>query len=134
MSAGSLDTYVVEPRVVTAGGKPVQVSPLKMRAIPPFTRAISPALGPLLAGDLLTAVGVGGESLISAVAIATGEPEEWVGDLLPDAFLALLAAVVEVNTDFFAQRVTPAVEAVTARLTALASTTPSPLSAPTVTG
>lgn len=46
-------------------------------------------------------IAVGGEDLVRAVAIATDQPEDWLGELLPDEFLALVTAVVDVNTDFF---------------------------------
>lgn len=127
----SLETYVPEIRHPLIGGKNVTVAPLKVRQIPAFTRAISPIMGPLLAGDMLAAVSVGGEDLVRAIAIATGEPEDWLGDLLPDEFIQLAAAVVEVNADFFVHRVMPELTRTTSHLTtALIGQTPSPSSPP----
>ncbi len=129
----SLDVYVPEPRTVAAGGKTIDVLPLRVRQIPGFTRAVVPVLGPLGTGDLATAIAVGGEDLVSAVAIATGEPEDWLGELLPDEFLALVTAVVEVNADFFARRVLPALNAATETTLATLGVTRSPSSSPTAT-
>ena len=129
----SLDIYTPQPRPVTAGGKTINVLPLKVRQIPGFTRAIVPVLAPLGAGDLATAIAVGGEDLVRAVAIATDQPEDWLGELLPDEFLALVTAVVDVNADFFARRVLPALNAATETTLATLGMTPLPSSSPTVT-
>lgn len=106
----SLDVYVPEPRVIEAGGKTLQILPLKVRQIPAFARHITPVVGPLLSGEFLEAMAVGGEDLVQAVRVATGEPEAWLADLYPQDFLVIVAAVVEVNADFFAQRVLPALD------------------------
>lgn len=125
----SLETYVYAASLVEAGGKHVAVSPLRVRQIPAFTRAISPIMGPLLAGDMLAAVSVGGEDLVRAIAIATGESEEWLGDLLPDEFIQLAAAVVEVNADFFVHRLAPTLSTAGAR--AMSALTDGATSSPT---
>lgn len=128
----SLDTYIPEIRHPLIGGKSVTVAPLKVRQIPPFLRAAGPAAQALFGGDLPGALARHGEALIQAMAVATGEPETWLGDLDADDFLRLVGEVVEVNADFFAQRVTPALEATVAKLTQALTpgATPSPSSSP----
>jgi len=128
-----LETYVPEIRQFDVAGRVVAIAPLKVRQIPAFTRAISPVLGPLAAGDVLTAVAVGGEDLTRAVGIATGEDEAWLGELNADDFLLLAAAVIEVNADFFARRVLPALTAATERTQAILGAMPLPSSAATGT-
>lgn len=138
----SLDTFVTEPRMVAAGGKQVAVAPLRVRQIPPFARAIAPAMSAIAGGHMQDVIIAHGESLVRAVAIATGESEEWLGDLTADEFLALASAVVEVNADFFGQRVAPMLErAAQTMAQALsgvgantAGPTPSPSSAPSASG
>lgn len=103
----SLDTYIPLERVIQAGGKNISVSPLRVRQIPAFARAIAPAVPALSGGDLAGAVGAHGDSLIRAVCVATSEAEDWVGDLMPDEFMALCVVVIEVNADFFSRRVVP---------------------------
>lgn len=127
-----LNTYVPEIRHPLIGGKTVTVAPLKVRQIPPFLRAAGPAAGLLFAGDLAGALGLHGEALIEAIAIATHEPADWLGDLDADEFLRLVGEVVEVNADFFAHRVSPALTATVDRLTSAltAGETPSPSSSP----
>lgn len=128
----SLDTYIPEIRHPIIGGKNVTVAPLKVRQIPPFLRAAGPAAADLFSGDLAGALGRNGEALIYAMAVATGEPEAWLGDLDADEFLRLVGEVVEVNADFFAYRVTPALEATVAKLTQALTpgATPSPSYSP----
>lgn len=125
-----LDTYIPTPRDVVAGGKTLQITPLRVRQIPAFAAAVAPAAGLLMSGDVLKALAVHGDSMLQAVAVATGEPADWLGDLLPDDFIGLASVVVEVNADFFVQRLAPAIEAATAQLqrtlTPTAGATPSP--------
>ncbi len=127
-----LDTYIPEVRHPLIGGKSVTVAPLRVRQIPPFLRAAGPALSGLFAGDLAGALATHGEALIEAVAVATGEPAEWLGELEADEFLRLAVEVVEVNADFFVRRVSPALETTVTRLTAAMTpgATPSPSSSP----
>lgn len=129
----SLDTYVIDVRQLLVAGKSVGIAPLKVRQIPAFTRAVGPVLAPLLAGDLMSAVAQGGDDLVRAAAIATGESVEWLGELLPDEFLTLLANVIEVNADFFVQRVLPTLNAAAEKTQAILGATPSLSSAPTDT-
>ena len=52
------------------------------------------------------------DEVIEAVAVATGKPAEWVGDLMPDDLCFLALKIIEVNADFFAQRLAPGMEMV----------------------
>lgn len=85
------------------------------------------------AGDLATVITVGGEDLVRAVAIATDQTEDRLGELLPDEFLALVTAVVDVNADFFVRRVLPALNAATETTLATLGVTPLLSSSPTAT-
>lgn len=128
----SLETYVPEIRHPLIGGKSVTVAPLRVRQIPPFLRAAGPAAQALFGGDLAGALAVHGEALIESMAVATHEPAAWLGDLEADEFLRLVGEVVEVNADFFARRVTPALDATVTKLTSALTlgATPSPSSSP----
>lgn len=129
----SLETYIPEARHLVIAGKPVTVAPLKVRQIPAFARAIAPAAQAVFSGDLMGAVAAHGEALIEAMAIATGESAEWLGELEADAFLALVGEVVEVNADFFVRRVGPALNATVERIgqaLTTAGATPSPACSP----
>ena len=106
----SLDSFVPDVKEIEIAGKAVKISPLKIRQIPGFSRAIGPVSTMLFGGDMMGAIAMHGEGLIKAVAIAIEQTEDWIGDLPPDEFLHLATAVVEVNGDFFVRRVRPALE------------------------
>lgn len=103
----SLDTYIPQPRILEIGGKSLALLPLRVRQLGPFSRAVEPVAGLLMAGDMLDAVRGGAEHIAAAVAIATDQDPAWVGDLYPDDLLRLVAAVMEINADFFTRAVTP---------------------------
>jgi hypothetical protein len=58
------------------------------------------------------------EAVITATAVASRRPKEWVEGLALDEAIRLAAAVFEVNADFFVQRVVPAVQHAAARVNA----------------
>lgn len=129
-----LDTYVIVPREIEAGGKTLAITPLRVRQIPAFVRAISPAAGLLTDGRIADAVALHGDGIVEAMAVATGETEDWIGDLLPDAFLELVAAVMEVNGDFFARRVAPLITAMQEKAEAAATSMRGATSSPSLSG
>ena len=133
----ALDTYVIQARVVDAGGKPVAITPLRVRQIPAFVRAIGPASALLMDGRIADAVALHGDGIVVAMAVATDESEDWLGDLLPDAFLELVSVVMEVNGDFFARRVAPLIKNMEAKAMAatkaMSGATSSPPSSDTAT-
>lgn len=133
----SLETYVPLPRQIEVGGKSVGIMPLRVRQIPAFVREIGPAGSLLMAGRVADAVALHGDGIAAAMAVATGEDEAWIGELFADAFLDLVAAVVEVNGDFFARRVAPRIAEMQARAEAAMATraaTPGAMSSPSSSG
>jgi hypothetical protein len=93
------------------------VSPLKIRELAPVARAlepVAPQLQRLVDGELtaarILAFTVDADLFADAVAEAARVERQWVGDLLCDDFLILARAVIEVNLDFFVQRVVPAMQ------------------------
>lgn len=123
-----LADLIAEPRTVAAGGRQIAIRPLAPRQLPAFVAAVRPlqqALGAGLALDdlkgcaLLDLVERHTDDVIRAVAIATREPESVIGDEIDIGELVDLAmAVIEVNADFFARRVAPAMVAAMARVAA----------------
>lgn len=129
----SLDTYVITPRALAIGGKTLALTPLRMRQLPAFAKSIMPVAGFMMRGELLAALAIAGDDLVDAVTVAIGEPREWVVELLPDEFITLASAVMEVNTDFFVQHVAPQVTAAAESMTKAlrAGATSSPVSSAT---
>lgn len=125
-----LETYVPTACSLEVGGKTLSFGPMRVRQIPGFVAALAPALHLITAGQLLAAVSAHGDALIRASAIASGEPEDWIGELMPDDFVRLVTEVIEVNASFFVARVMPAMtraEGLMTRLTAHAMTGATPL-------
>lgn len=118
------DEHVIEPesRTVLLDGEPLQVKPVTVGRLPRFLRAIKPVLATMQGEelDLFAAFADHGEQVIEALSIATGLPVARIEVLELDAALDLARAVIEVNLDFFARRVTPAI----AQLTTVAGPTP----------
>ncbi len=90
--SNELDTIVGIADSVSVDGMEVKVSPLKVRDIPPFSRALKPILpqvSEMLSGKVDTAsiinIMTNGNHLIEAVAIATGKESEWIESLNPDS-------------------------------------------------
>jgi len=128
--ADSLETFAPVPCEVRAGGRTLEILPLRLRALPRFSQAVQPVLPALMAGDLQAAIQQHQEGLVRAVAIATGTEEDWLGELWPDEFVRVARAVLEVNVDFFGRRVIPelsaAADSLTGKMTAFRGAGSSP--------
>jgi hypothetical protein len=70
------------------------------------------------------------DELMATMALAIGQPREWVSGLLPDRFLDLVILVLEVNADFF-MRARPVLRLLWARAQAALPKAPAPASGPT---
>ena len=104
-------TNTVGSALQLADGRTLQVTPLKVRQLGPFARAVEPfiALIPLNGTpvDLLPIVSQHAEQAQLAVCIATGLTAEEVADWELDTFARAIGVVLAVNVDFFVQRLAP---------------------------
>lgn len=110
-----LDTLVPTARTVEGIG----VKPLVVRQISPFAKALKKLPPDILAGVEtgvvdFAAIAEHCDVFAEAVAIATDTKREQIGDLHPDALVALVGAVLEVNLDFFVRRLAPQLQALAA--------------------
>lgn len=122
-----LSTLLAEPGRVEIGGRTVEVKPLTVRQLAPFARVLRPLAGELeqLLGGAgpsldgwLGLIEAHGERLIDAAEIAAPALSHEQIEALPlDEFAALVMAVLEVNTDFFARRLLPSLEGKVAAVT-----------------
>jgi hypothetical protein len=131
-----LNVLVPSAVTVTVGGESLAITPLRIGELPAFTRALAPAVAEFRREgiDWLALFGLHGEAMLTALAVASRRPREWIEQLAADEAILLAATIIEVNSDFFARRVLPKVEAAMARLPAqgptAGSTSPSGSSAP----
>jgi hypothetical protein len=124
----SLDAFLPQARSVSVGGRTLSILPLRVKQIPAFAKAIAPAMSRIASGDIIGAVAEHGEQIIDAVSIATGAERDFVEALEADAFLELASVVMEVNADFFARRVLPALEKMSETMVRTLGAQPSPSS------
>lgn len=117
------DDEVLEPmqRNVTVSGESLVITPVTIGQYPAFARAVRP-LVPAFAGkgdeiDVLELLAEQGDQVLDVVCVAIGREREWVGKMQPDAFIEVAQAVIEVNLNFFVQRLLPRIEAATDLLT-----------------
>lgn len=66
--------------------------------------------------DLMKLVADHGDEVTAIIGIATGKSREWVEALALDYVLRLAAAILQVNRDFFSQKLAPELNALAVRL------------------
>lgn len=124
----SLDILVNTPTPLQFGTYSIEATPLTTGELPAVLAKIGHLL-PLLqavhsAADVAALLADHGDALIEAAAIAARLPLDQVQALAPDECVELMFGLIEVNVDFFVQRMTRltgrAVEA-RARMEALAA-------------
>ena len=93
-----------------------EISPIKVRDLPRFLKAIEPIAAELATGDIASALMRHADAVIEAAAIGAGVDRAWLEEQTPDVLAELAARVLEVNADFFVRRVLPTVTAAADRL------------------
>lgn len=111
---------------VTVADRSFTIEPVRVKNLPQFLAALEPVVREVAAGDVIGAVTKHTAGMIEATAIGAGADREWLGEQDMEALAALAAAVVQVNADFFVQRVMPHIEGAARFLTdrIAAATTP----------
>lgn len=116
-----LAALVDAPEALDLAGETLNLTPLKMRELPAFQRAVAPILADLQGHDLTSDIGLAAvqgavqgailthlDAAMDAVALMARRERDWIEDLDPDAFLVLAARTFAVNARFFSQRIMPA--------------------------
>ncbi len=118
MTANELEQLVPAGAEVRAGGETLHIKPLKIGQVPGFLRAITPALQALSKQpvDWLALFAGHGEDLLAAISIAVGKSRRWVDGLDADDAVALVAAIIEVNADFFTRHLMARLDGVFTRM------------------
>lgn len=111
--------------------------PLVLRAVQPLRHMIVKQDGPF---DMAGMFMLYADECLTLLAALSGQPREWIDALDIDDAIRLLSALLEVNMDFFVQRVLPlmpsllrGLRAKTEQLRAMAGPTPSTPSSQTAT-
>jgi hypothetical protein len=121
-----------EPRRVAAGGRTIEVTPIRVRELAAFARAVEPLAQALAQGpDLPRLLAEHTGAVIEAVAVGARVEAAWIEELGLDELIDLAEAVIEVNVDFFAHRLAPRLIRVAARVgETVAGSSSTPASAP----
>jgi hypothetical protein len=118
-----LDKLVPQAVEITLAGETVAVKPLKIGQMPAFLRAITPVMQQIGGEriDWMALFGERGDDLLTAVAIATAKPRDWIDALDADEAILLAAKVIEVNADFFTLNALPRLNGLIAQTRAIAA-------------
>lgn len=109
-----------------------ELQPVKVKDLPAFLAAIEPIARDLAHGDIAGALMRNADAVIEATAIGAGVERAWLEAQTPDVLIDLATRVLEVNADFFVQRVLPRLAAAAQTLAKIGSggTASSPGSSP----
>lgn len=116
-----LNVVVPEPIIVVVGTENIEIKQIKVGQMTKIMRIAYPFYDKLKAIkdeakknpqkdigiDLFSLVVEHGDSIIDLMAVLTNKDREWAENLELDSLVSLFTAVVEVNLDFFIQRVLP---------------------------
>lgn len=94
-----------------------EIKPIKVRDLPDFLRTLKPLMAYLADGNISGALLNEPDALIKAVAICSRIPLDEVQELEVDELMQIAAQVIEVNADFFMQKVMPVLSQFANRLT-----------------
>jgi hypothetical protein len=117
MSESTSDIDVMLPRElsIVVAGELVVLEKVRMRQVTQLVSLMAPMaylftdLGSIRNFDVKSFALNHPQEAISIVSILVKKPQDWVLDLDPEEFIRLGLAVVEVNLDFFIQKVTPSI-------------------------
>jgi len=115
------------------GSEEVHVRPFRFGQIPRVTELMESLYDDFKSEDveLMELLKKGVDDVMELMALSAGKDSNWVRELAADEGMTLLSAVIEVNSDFFAHRLGPALQALKGALSGLKS---SSSSSPTATG
>lgn len=99
----------------------ITIEPVRVRDLPRFLRAVEPIARDAAQGDIAGALMRHADALIEATAIGAAVDRAWLEQQTPEVLLDLASRVLEVNADFFLQRVLPAINAASDRIARIAS-------------
>ncbi|MGZ3325698.1 MAG: DUF6631 family protein [Xanthobacteraceae bacterium] len=100
-------------REVAAGGETIKVSPFVFGQLPKVAKCFASIKGVIEGGNLIEIASAGGEDLLQLLCLAANKPRAWFDTLPSDEGLSLMAAVIQVNRDFFVQRMSPVLQRLT---------------------
>lgn len=117
-----LERLVPPTITVMVGGESLLLSPVRLGQLPALVRAAAPIFDRLASGNVVQVLLEEPDAVLHAVQAATGIERARIDALALDEAVDLVAAVIELNADFFTRAVAPRIGAATARLAAVSET------------
>lgn len=118
----SAENLIPEVKAITVGGEQIIVSPFYFGQLPAVSKHIGAVTAAIHIKDgkvqLASLMSDAGEDVLAIAGIACGKPRAWFDTVKSDEGLEVVAAVLAVNLDFFAQKVSPKLADITRLLTA----------------
>lgn len=112
-----LEQLAPVPVVVQAGGRAIEITPIRVKELAAFTRAVQPMAAAAAGGaDIASLLAGHADAVIDATAIGARVERAFVLDLGLDELVELAGTVLTVNVDFFVQRLLPKVTAASEKL------------------
>lgn len=102
----------VPTQALSLAGREITLTPLKVKELAAFSRAIEPIAVDLAGGDVIAALTRNAEALIEATCVAARVDEAWLGEQTGDVLVELAAAAMEINAGFFVERILPRIQRV----------------------
>lgn len=97
-----------QPVTVRAGGREIAITPIRVRELAAFAKAVQPIAADAAAGaDIASLLVDHADAVIEAAAIGARLEREFVLDLGLEELVDLAGAVLTVNVDFFVHRLLP---------------------------
>ena len=121
-----MSNFFKEPKIVKILDTEVSVKPLVVKHIAKAAKAAGPVMAIVGSGDFNPMdLAEQADSVVTLVALATGQSEEWVGELDIGELAELLAAVITVNVNFFTQQALPKMTSLMKEVSTIANQTES---------
>lgn len=106
-----VDELIPVQKSLQIGDETLTVTPIRVRELTAFAKAITPLVNDLRADevDYMGMIVNSTENILSAACIALRKERDWVEALEIDQLVTIIAAIIEVNSDFFINRILPSI-------------------------
>jgi len=111
------DVFPPTPVMIEVGGESLEITPIRVGELSALIKAVRPFIERLTADtDWIALLADHDDALLEAIAIASRRQKDWVSQLTIDDAVRLATVLFEVNADFFARQVSPAIQRAAARI------------------
>lgn len=121
----SLEKIAPIPVRLDVGEERLSILPIKTKELPALAKAVFPVFEEIASGDIIGALMKNADAVIDSTAICARKDRAWMDALGLDDLVRVAGAAMEVNADFFASAILPALTVVVERVKAALGPKPS---------